>query len=102
MKCCLPDPAHVFNVHVSKGDQNTLMGWRSVAPIFRKMKYYTVKEENNILHKIKRRKGNWIGQILGTNGFVKHVIKGQTLKVTGKGGRIRKRLLHDLKETRRY
>ena len=21
MKCCLPDPVHVFNVHVSKGDQ---------------------------------------------------------------------------------
>jgi len=42
------------------------------------MKYYTVKEENNIVHKIKRWKANWIGQISRTNGCVKHVIKGQT------------------------
>ena len=41
------------------------------------MKYYTVKEENNILHKIKRRKANWISHILRTNGLVKHAIKGQ-------------------------
>jgi hypothetical protein len=25
-------------------------GWRSVGPIVQKMKYYTVKEERNILH----------------------------------------------------
>jgi hypothetical protein len=42
------------------------------------MKYYTVKEEKKILHKIKRRKANWIGHILRKNGLVKHVIKGQT------------------------
>ena len=41
------------------------------------MKYYTVKEENNILHKIKRKKVNWIGHILRMNGLVKHTIKGQ-------------------------
>jgi len=26
MKCCLPDPVHVFNVHGSKGDQKHLEG----------------------------------------------------------------------------
>jgi hypothetical protein len=28
------------------------------------MKYYRVKEERNILHKTKRRKANWIGDVL--------------------------------------
>jgi hypothetical protein len=39
------------------------------------MKYYTVKEERNILHTIKRRKANWIGHILRRNCLLKHVIE---------------------------
>jgi hypothetical protein len=35
------------------------------------------KEENNILHTIKRRKANWIGHILCRNCLVKHVIEGK-------------------------
>jgi hypothetical protein len=37
----------------------------------------TVKEERNILQKIKRRKANWIGHILRRNCLLKHVIKGK-------------------------
>jgi hypothetical protein len=48
---------------------------------------HRVKEERNILHTIKRRKVNWIGYILNSNCFLKHVtaakIEGQ-LEVTGK------------------
>jgi len=55
-----------------------------------------VKEERNILHKIKRRKSNWIGHILRRNCLIKHVIErkieGRT-EVTGRQGRRRKRLL---------
>jgi hypothetical protein len=36
-----------------------------------------VKEERKILHTIKRRKANWIGQILRKNCFLKHVIEGK-------------------------
>jgi hypothetical protein len=54
-------------------------------------------EEKNILHTLKRRKGNWIGHILRRNCLLKHVIEG---KVEGKGrrGRRRKDLLDGLKE----
>jgi hypothetical protein len=38
---------------------------------------HTVKEERNILHTIKRRKGNWIGHILCRNCILKHVIEGK-------------------------
>jgi hypothetical protein len=36
----------------------------------------TVKEERNILYKIKRRKANWIGHIMCRNWLVKHVTEG--------------------------
>jgi ppGpp synthetase/RelA/SpoT-type nucleotidyltranferase len=36
-----------------------------------------VKEERNILHKIQRRKANWIGHILSRNCLLKHVIEGK-------------------------
>jgi len=37
---------------------------RSVGPIVLKMKTYVrVKEERSVLHAIKRRKANWIGNI---------------------------------------
>ena len=38
---------------------------------------HRVKEERNIIHKIKRRKANWIGHILRTTCFFKHIIEGK-------------------------
>jgi hypothetical protein len=66
---------------------------------------HRVKEERNILHTIKRRKVNWIGHILRRNCFLKHVIEGKLegrTAMTGRRGRMRKHLLDDLKEKRRY
>jgi hypothetical protein len=66
---------------------------------------HSVKEERNILHTIKRRKGNWIGQILRRNCLVERVLGG---KIEGRVGaterreRRRKQLLDDLKEKRGY
>jgi hypothetical protein len=48
------------------------------------------KEERNIIHKINRKKDNWIGHILRRNCILKHVIEGTvngTIKVTGRQGR---------------
>jgi hypothetical protein len=36
---------------------------------------HSVKEERNILHRIKRRNANWTGHILRRNCLIKHVIK---------------------------
>jgi hypothetical protein len=36
-----------------------------------------VKDERNIVHRIKRRKANWIGHILRRNCLLKHNIKGR-------------------------
>jgi hypothetical protein len=66
---------------------------------------HRVKEERNILHTIKRRKGNWVGHILRRNCLLKHVIGGKVegrIDTTGRRGRRRKRLLDDLKEKGRY
>jgi hypothetical protein len=66
---------------------------------------HRVKEERNILHKIKRRKANWIGHILRRNCLLKHVIEGkleERIKMMGRRGRRRKQLLDDLKEKRGY
>ena len=38
---------------------------------------HRVKEERNIVHTIKRRKGNWIGHILRTNFLLKRDIEGK-------------------------
>jgi hypothetical protein len=62
---------------------------------------HTVKEERNILHKIKGRKANWIGHILRRNCLLKHIIEGK-IRETRRRGRRRKQLLNDLKEARRY
>jgi hypothetical protein len=35
-------------------------------------------QERNILHKVKRRKANWIGHTLGGNCLLEHVITGKT------------------------
>jgi hypothetical protein len=64
-----------------------------------------VREERNILHKIKRRKANWIGHILRRNCLLKHMIEGKLegrIEMTETRGRRRKQLLDDLKEKRRY
>jgi hypothetical protein len=63
--------------------------------------YYTVKEEMNILHIIRRRKANWIGHILRKNCLLKHIIEGK-ISGTRRRGRRRKQLLDDLKKARRY
>jgi hypothetical protein len=52
-----------------------------------------VSEERNVLHKIKRKKANWIGNILHRNCLLKHGIEGKIEKrveVTGCRGRRRK------------
>jgi hypothetical protein len=76
---------------------------RSVGPIVWAL--HRVKEERNILHTIKRRKANWIGHILRRNCLLKHAIEGnleERIEMTGRGGRRRKQLLDNLKETIRY
>jgi hypothetical protein len=60
-----------------------------------------VSEKRNILHEIRKRKGNWIGHMLRRNCLLKEVtegkIKGQ-IEVT----RRRKKLLDDLGDRRGY
>jgi hypothetical protein len=66
---------------------------------------YRVKKERNILHTVKRRKGNWIGHILGRNCFLKHVTEGRLeggIEVTGRRGKRYTQLLGDLKGKSRY
>jgi hypothetical protein len=58
------------------------------------------KEERNVLHTVKRRKGDWISQILRGNWLIKHVIGGKVekmIEVTGRQGRRRKQLLDVIK-----
>ena len=64
-----------------------------------------VKEQRNILHEISKRKANWIGHILRRNCHLQRVIEGKIkegIKVTGRRGRRRRKLLDDLKERRGY
>jgi len=58
-------------------------------------------QDKNILHTVKNRKVNWIGHILRRNCLQKHVTEDRRTQVTGRRGRRRKRLLDDLKNTRR-
>jgi hypothetical protein len=60
--------------------------WRRMAKIswtdrVRNEVLHKVKGNRNILQKIKRKKANWIGQILRRNLLLKHVIEG---KIEGK------------------
>jgi hypothetical protein len=62
---------------------------------------HSVTEERNILYTIKRRKTTWIGHILRSNCFLKHVTEGKVegkTEVTGKSGRRCKQLLDGLGE----
>jgi len=64
-----------------------------------------VKEQRNILHEIRKRKGNWIGHILCRNCLLKQVIEGKIkgeMEVARRRGRRRKMLLDDLKNRRGY
>jgi hypothetical protein len=64
-----------------------------------------VKEQRNILHKIPKRKANWIGHILRRNCLLQRVIKGKIqrgIEVIGRQERRRRKLLDDLKERRGY
>jgi len=64
-----------------------------------------VKEQRNILHETSKRKANWIGHILRRNWLLQSVIGGKIkwgIKVTGRRGRRRRKLLDDFKESRGY
>jgi len=64
-----------------------------------------VNEQRNILHEIRKRKANWIGNILHRNCLLNQVIEGKIkgqIEVTRRRGRRRKKLLHDLKDSRGY
>ena len=64
-----------------------------------------VEEDRNILHRIKRKKANWIGHILCRNYFLKHTVEGKIgggIEVTERQVRRRKQLTDGFKETRRY
>jgi len=66
---------------------------------------FIVKEQRNILHKIRKRKTNWIGHILRRNCLLKQVIEGKIkgqIEVTRRQGRRRRKLLDDLKDSRGY
>jgi hypothetical protein len=58
---------------------------------------HRVKEERNILHKIRRRKATGIGHILIWNCLLKHAIEGK--EWTRRQGRRCKQLLDDFKTT---
>ena len=64
-----------------------------------------VNEQRNILHEIRKRKGNWIGHMLRRNCLLKQVIEGKIkgeMEVTRRRGRIGKKLQDDLKDRRGY
>jgi hypothetical protein len=64
-----------------------------------------VTEQRNILHEIRKRKANWIGQILHRNCLLQRVIEGKiqgAIEVTERQGRRRRKLLDDLKKKRGY
>ena len=61
---------------------------------------HRVKEQRNIIHKVKRRKANWISHILCRNCLLRHFTEGKVeglIKVTEGRGRTCKQLLDDLK-----
>jgi hypothetical protein len=64
-----------------------------------------VSEQRNILHEIRKRKANWIGNIMRRNCLRKQVVEGKIkghLEVTRRRGRRRKKLLDDLGDRRGY
>jgi len=64
-----------------------------------------VKEQRNILNEVRKRKANWIGHNLRRNCLLQRVTEGKIqggIEVTGRQGRIRRKLLDDPKERRGY
>ena len=64
-----------------------------------------VNEQRNILHAIRKRKANWIGNILRRNYLLKQVTEGKIkgeIEVTRRRVRRLKKLLDDLKDRRGY
>ena len=64
-----------------------------------------VNEQRNILHEIRKRKANWIGQILRRTYLLKQVIEVKIkaeMEVTRRRERRRKKLLDDLRDRRGY
>jgi len=64
-----------------------------------------VNVQSNILHEIRKRKANWIGNILLRNCLLKQDIEGKSkgeMEVARKRGRRRRNLLDDLKDRRGY
>ena len=57
------------------------------------------------MHEIRKRKANWIGHILRRNCLLKQVMEGKIkgeMEVARRRGRIRRKLLDDLKDRRGY
>jgi hypothetical protein len=66
---------------------------------------HSVKLEGDIMQTIKRRKANWIGNILHRNCLLDYIIEGKVerrIAVAGRQGRRRHQPLSDLKEKRGY
>jgi len=64
-----------------------------------------VKEQRNVLHKIRKRKANWIGHILRRNCLLQRFVEGKIqggIEVIGRQGRRHRKLLDGLKERRGY
>jgi hypothetical protein len=72
---------------------------------------WTDRVQNEVLHRVRRegisymqlkkRRANWIGQILHNNCILKHVIEGKIegrINMTGRQGRRRKQLLSTLRK----
>jgi hypothetical protein len=58
----------------------------------RNVMLHRVKEERNILHKIKIRKANWIGDVFLRNCLLKHVIEGKVEGKDSSEGKTRKKI----------
>jgi len=58
---------------------------------------YGVKEEANIVYKMKRRKTNWIGYMLRRNFLLKQITE-EKIEWTRRRGRMSKQPLDDLKQ----
>ena len=66
---------------------------------------HRVKEERNILRKIKAGKTNWSGYTLCRNDLLKHIVEGDIdgrMAGAGRRERRRKQLMGGLKKTRGY
>jgi hypothetical protein len=61
-----------------------------------------VNEQRNILHKITKRKANWISHNLRRNCLLKQVVEETIKGVARRRGRRRRKLVDDVKDRRGY